>query len=180
MKTMKMTVMTLLTAATFAISSCGGGKDQPATPINADQFEKLDQNKDNAGKRFSLTGYPYLNSDVTVRSDMEIAVSLFSEPKGRGDYIGSIDLGYKDNKNGMYIPDKFTADDLQVFDNEGNSLGINDKITISFEMDLDTKRPPRTGIKKLEKDENGNPKMVEQKPTYYGDGPSDIKIEKAK
>lgn len=156
---MKMTILTLLAGSTLAISSCGAGKDQLATPINADQFEKLYENKDNDGKRFSLTGYPYLNSDVTVRNDMEIAVSLFSEPKGKGDYIASIDLGYKDNKNGMYIPDKFTADDLQVFD---------------------TRRPPRTGIKKLEKDENGHPKMVEQKPAYYGDGPSDIIIEKAK
>ncbi|QIH34948.1 hypothetical protein [Sphingobacterium sp. DR205] len=180
MKTMKMTILTLLAGSTLAISSCGAGKDQPATPINADQFEKLYENKDNDGKRFSLTGYPYLNSDVTVRNDMEIAVSLFSEPKGKGDYIASIDLGYKDNKNGMYIPDKFTADDLQVFDKEGNILGVNDKITISFEMELDTRRPPRTGIKKLEKDENGHPKMVEQKPAYYGDGPSDIIIEKAK
>ncbi|MDR2271980.1 MAG: hypothetical protein LBF27_13830 [Sphingobacterium sp.] len=180
MKTMKMTIMALLTVSTFAILSCDGGTDQPATPINADQFEKLYENKENDGKRFSLTGYPYLNSDVTVRNDMKIAVSLHSEPLGKGDYIGSLDLPYKENKNGMYIPDKFTAADLQVFDNEGNSLGVNDKVTISFKMNLDTRRAPRTGIKKLEKDANGNPKMVEQKPAYYGDGPSRIKIEKAK
>ncbi|WP_343558825.1 hypothetical protein [Sphingobacterium sp.] len=178
MKTVKMTGIALL--ATCMLSSCDRGKDLPATPINADQFEKLNQNKDNDGKRFSITGYPYLNSDVTVHSDMEIAVSLYSEPKGKGNYIGSIDLGYMDSKNGIYIPGKFTADDLQIFDNEGNSLGINDKIIVSFELDLDTKRPPRTDIKKLEKDENGNPKIVEQKPVYYGNGPSDIKIEKAK
>ena len=70
--------------------------------------------------------------------------------------------------------------DLQVFDKEGNSLGVNDKITISFEMELDTRRPLRTGIKKLEKDENGHPKIAEQKPAYYGDGPSDNIIEKVK
>lgn len=54
----------------------------------------------------------------------------------------------------MYILDKFTTDYLQVFDKEGNSVGVNDNITISFEMELDTRRSPRTGIKKLEKDEN--------------------------
>lgn len=33
---------------------------------------------------------------------MEIAASLFSEPKGKRDYIGSIDLGYKDNIEYVY------------------------------------------------------------------------------
>jgi|GEM_PF-636934 len=180
MKRMKTTVAILAISMALALSGCSGASNEPATPINAEQFNKLRESKDNAGKRFSITGYPFLDSDVTVRNDMDISVALHSEPKGKGDYIASIDLGYKDDKNGMYIPDTFTADDLQIFDNEGNQLGVNDKITISFTMKLDTNREPREGDSKMEKDEKGIPKMVKTGPIYYGDGPVDIKIEKAK
>lgn len=176
---MKTTFIALL--VTLTLISCGGGSNEPATAINGEQFEKLRESKENDGKRFSITGYPYLsNSDITVHNDMDISVSIHSEPKGKGEYLGSIDLGYKDQKNGMYIPDQFTADDLQIFDNEGKQLGVNDKITISFTMKLDTNREPNKGSSKMEKDEKGIPRMVEKAPQYYGEGPVSIKIEKAK
>lgn len=162
---MKTTLAIFAISTALALTSCGGS-NEPATPVNAAQFEKLRGSKDNAGKRFSITGYPFLDNDVTIGNDLEIDVSLYSEPKGKGDYIGSVNMGYKDQKNGMYVPDQFTPDDLQIFDNEGKQLGVNDKITVSFTMKLDTNREPR------EDKSTG--------PTYYGDGPVDVKIEKAK
>lgn len=164
--------------AAIALTSCGGS-NEPATAINAEQFDQLRENKENAGKRFSVTGYPYLSGDVTVGNNMNISVELYTEPKGEGELLGSFKLGYKDRKNGMYVPDEFTAEDLQIFDNEGKSSGINDKITISFTMKLDVKRAPITGQTKVVKDENGMMKSVERAPQYYGDGPVDIKIERA-
>lgn len=163
----------------IALNSCGTGGNEPSTAINAEQFDQLRENKENAGKRFSITGYPYLKGDVTVGSNMNISVQLYSEPKGEGEFIGSVRLGYKDQKNGMYVPDEFTPEDLQIFDNAGKPSGINDKITVSFTMKLDVKRAPITGQTKVVKDENGMMKSVERAPQYYGDGPVDIKIERA-
>lgn len=175
---MKKKFIILSISVIYSLTSCVGSSNDPATPIDAQQFEKLRENKENDGKRFSITGYPYLNRDVTVRNDMDISITLHSEPKGKGEYIGSIELGYKDSKNGMYIPDQFTPEDLQIFDNEGNQLTINDKIIISFTMELETNREPNDGGIKMEKDEKGIPRMIKTAPTYYGQGPVDIKIEK--
>jgi len=178
MKTMKTTFLIILLTLPLVLNSCGGN-DGPATPITGEQFEKLRESKDNNGKRFSITGYPYLNSDVTIHNDLDVLVAFYSQPKAEGEYLGSIELGYKDEKNGMYLPTQFTPEDLKIFDNEGHKLGINDKITVSFTMKLVTNRPPSQGGTKMKKDEKGIPKIVETAPIYYGDGPTDIKIEKA-
>ncbi|MFL9835698.1 hypothetical protein [Chryseobacterium terrae] len=178
MKIIKGTISSILFGLLLILSSCKNN-NEPATPINGEQFEKLRENKENDGKRFSITGYPYLDSDVTIHSDLGVLIDFYSQPKAQGEYMGSIKLGYKDDKNGMFIPNQFEADDLQISDNEGNQLGINDKMTVSFTMELDTNRPPHQGNNKLVKDKNGIPEMVELPATYYGDGPSNIKIEKA-
>jgi hypothetical protein len=177
MRKSKLTLMVLAIAVTLGLTNCGGNLEV-GTPITAEQFKKLRENAENSGKRFSITGYPYLSkSDVTVRNDMKISVPLHSEPQGKGELIGSIRLDYKELKNGMYIPNQFTPDDLVIYDNEGNELGVNDKITISFTLKLDTKREPgKSNI--IEKDERGMPKSIPIK-SYYGDGPVDIRIDKA-
>ncbi len=161
----------------FALYSCGN--NEPATPINAEQFSKLYENKENSNKRFSITGFPFLDKDVTVRNNMKISVSIYSEANGKGENIASVNMRYKEYKNGMYIPDNFTAEDLQIFDNEGNQFGVNDKITVSFTMDLNTNRPPskeRTSMGKV----NGKMQKIIIPAQYYGNGPKNLKIEKSK
>lgn len=164
--------------ASVTLTSCGGDGG-PATPLTKEsQFEQLWENKENDGKRFSITGYPSIGSDVTIRNDMEIPVSFSTEPSGEGEYLGSIGLDYKDKKNGIYIPDEFTAEDIKIFDKDGNQLGAKDKITVSFKMNLDVRREPMKASTRTEF-KDGTPVEVTTGPKYFGQGPSSIIIEKA-
>lgn len=173
MRKLKLVIVGVL--GSLVLFSCGGSTE-PGTPITAKQFDELYYSKDNADKRFSITGYPFIFSDVTMTGST-ISISINSEPMGKGETIGSVDMKYKEYKNGVYIPDTFTPDQIDIYDKDGNKLGVNDKIKVSFTLDLNTNREPYPA-RVTKAFVNG--KMVDKQipAEYYGNGPVDLMIEK--
>ncbi len=161
----------------IAFISCNSGSNEIGTVIDAKQFEELHSNKENDGKRLSVIGYPNIGTDLTIGRDGRGHFTLFSEPDAKGNVIGLIRVEMGTDKNEMYVPDNFTMEDLVIHDNEGNELTYQDKIQVSFTVDLDTNRDPFE-TSKLVKDETG--KLVSKKMMkYYGQGPVNIRIDKA-
>ncbi|QCE43064.1 hypothetical protein [Psychroserpens sp. NJDZ02] len=173
MKKLKLVIIPIL--GSLILLSCGGSTE-PGTPITAKQFNELHYSKDNAGKRFSITGYPFIFSDVTMTGST-ISVSIHSEPMGKGESIGSVDMKYKEYKNGIFIPDTFTPDKIDIYDKDGNKLGVNDEIKVSFTMHLNTNRDP---FPARDTKDVVDGKIVDKHvpATYYGNGPVDLLIEK--
>lgn len=162
---MKKNFFTLTIVALFAtlfFTNCGGGSSEPAQFVTYAQIDSLHYDKDNDGKRFYFEGFPYImETDMRIGSDRKAFIYFYSEPRGKGKMTGAVQLGYKNSKNGFYIPDEFTSDDLQVTDNQGNEVSLDENVKVSFTMKLDVRRGPNEKTKK-----------------YYGDGAVNVAIEK--
>ncbi len=102
-----------------------------------------------------------METDMRIGSDRKAFIYFYSEPRGKGKMTGAVQLGYKSSKNGFYIPDEFTSDDLEVTDNQGNEGSLDANVKVSFTMKLDVRRGPNEKTKK-----------------YYGDGAVNVAIEK--
>ena len=139
---MKLTLYVIF--ITLAATSCGngGGKaDLTQGPeINQAQLYEYSQDTAKAGKRFSFTGYFSLNEDIELDRNKTVHLSIYTEPDGNGTLIYPVMLDFGKHANEFYAPEKFTPDDLKLFDNAGNALGYKDKIRISFTLGLLTDR----------------------------------------
>jgi hypothetical protein len=170
----KITVYTLsLSLLVFLFSNCGN--NEKGEVITAQKFDSLKMDPSNDGKRYSLIGYPSVKGDITVFAENEGSMFLTSEPNGEGETIALINLKMGTGSNEMYIPDKFTNDDLRVYDNEGNELTTKDKIQVSFTVDMDTKREP---VSQIKTSVEGTKVTTKQVMEYYGQGPTDFRIDK--
>ena len=175
MKQRKITISTLsLIVISFLFTNCGS--NEKGEVITAQKFDSLMTDPSNADKRYSIIGYPSVKGDITVFAENEGSMFLTSEPNGEGETIALISLKMGTGSNDMYIPDKFTNNDLRVYDNDGNELTTKDKIRVSFTVDMDTKREP---VEKTKTVVEATTVVTKQVKEYYGYGPSDFRIDKA-
>jgi len=138
---------------------CSCINNEKGIPINTQQFMSLYKHKENAGKRFSIIGYPAMsNTDMRVDTTQGNLLIL-------NDYheLSAINIPLGNNKNEMAIPTKYKPYTLTVKDNDGNVLTTTDKIQVSFTMELDI---------------NKTPKITGKDTSYLGRGPIDIRIDK--
>lgn len=141
------TVITLFTA--LLLASCNidfSSGDKPlekGTPVAADEtaIDNANKDKNNDGKRFSVTGYPSLsNFNVIVGKGRTLSVHITTEPEGKGKFITSVNMPYGQKANRLYIPEQFTNKDVVVYDNEGNKHAYTEKMTFSYTLDLQVER----------------------------------------
>jgi len=138
---LKLTVYVLL--ITLATTSCDFKNNAHLTQgseITQAQLYEYSQDTTKAGKRYSFTGYFSLNEDIDLDRNKTVHLNIFTAPDGKGTLIYPVMLDFGKHANEFYAPDKFTSEDLKLFDNAGNPLGYKDKIKVSFTLDLFTDR----------------------------------------
>lgn len=166
-------MISILCFCVFIVCSCQN--NEKGIVIDTVKFNALMTDPSNAGKRFSLIGYPSVKGDIRVGASYEGSLFLTSEPDGRGESIALLDVKLGKDKNEIYVPDKFTNADLIVYDNEGGVLTTNDKIQVSFTVDMDTKRSPITRTKT---EVVGTAIQSNEVTEYFGQGAVDIRIDR--
>lgn len=160
--------MFLIAIASAILVSCGQNKEKGQV-VNFEQYQALNQTEENNGKRFAIVGYPFIDSDITVRSgaanDSQLPqIGFYEEPGGKGKMLASMPIANGTGKNEFDAPATFTMDQVVFYDNEGKPLKYTDKMEVSFTMDLQVDRSKTT---------------INDKSVYYG-GPSETRIDKAK
>jgi hypothetical protein len=172
MKNVKLQVRLFVIA--FLVLACS--RDEKGVAIDAVKFDNLMSDPANAGKRYSIIGYPSVKGNIRVGANQAGSLFITSEPNGEGESIALLSLRLGTGKNEMYIPDRFTNADLKVYDNAGSAVTTNDKIQVSFTVDMDVKREPIT-IPETEVVNNAiQSKSVTQ---YFGQGPVNFRVDKA-
>ncbi|MCB1148314.1 MAG: hypothetical protein KDK38_16045 [Leptospiraceae bacterium] len=88
---------------------------------------------DTVGPRLAISGYLGLSTMFSMVSTT-IMVDLFEKPGRQGKSM-KVSLRYDRGKNSMNkLPKKYRFEDLIVETNEGEELGINDKVTVHGEQ----------------------------------------------
>lgn len=160
---------TLLIALASAMLIACTKNNEKGTLVSKEQYEALNQVKENNGKRFAIVGYPFIDGDIEVKgpmaNDSQLPyIKFYEQPEGQGKLIASLPIANGKGKNEFDAPATFTMADVVFYDNEGKPLKHTDKMEVSFTMDLQVDRSPTT---------------MGGKTVYYG-GAADTRIDKAK
>ena len=154
----KKTVLTLLLA--LNLFSCGNYASKvdltKGTSITRPQLFEYSQDTINDGKRFSFTGYFYLKRDIQLDRNKTVNLGIYTQSNGKGTLIYPVMLDFGKDPNLFYAPEAFTVDKLNVYDNAGKPLTYQDKIQVSFTLDLLTDRARKNMIY-FTKDTSGFP-----------------------
>ena len=160
--------MFLVAIASAILVSCSQNKEKGQV-VNFEQYQALNQVKENNGKRFAIVGYPFIDGDITVRggvsNDSQLPqIGFYEAPGGKGKMLALMPIANGTGKNEFDAPETFTMDQVVFYDNEGKPLKYTDKMEVSFTMDLQVDRGKTT---------------FNDRSVYY-DGPSETRIDKAK
>ncbi|WP_162923607.1 hypothetical protein [Arachidicoccus soli] len=169
---MKNTIIGLIASTTILFnSSCTGGsqnlsKGKVIDPLQ-NELIKLETDKSNNSKRFSVLGYPAFNADIKAGYNDDPVINIYSEPNGQGRLLNSFPIHIGKNANEIYVPKEFSNQDIVVYDNEGKSHKYDEKMQFSFSMDMQLNRPRN---KNYLLNKNGLPQMdslIMVYPTYF-------------
>ncbi|SDF54768.1 hypothetical protein [Cellulophaga baltica] len=106
------------------------GSSEIGTEITVSEFNQLKKQKDSDGKRYSIIGHASIsNSDITRVIGRPLKI-IFKDADNN--YIERFELYLGEGKNEFYLPNKFTPEDLVLFDNEGNKHAYNENVRLSF------------------------------------------------
>ncbi|GIQ60851.1 hypothetical protein Flavo103_39870 [Flavobacterium collinsii] len=154
----------LITALALAMFSCGNSNSEIGKLVTTKEYEDLNKIEENNGKRFSIVGYPFIDSDIKTSIKTTPYIKFYEQPNGKGVIIGHFPIEDGEGKNEFYTPETFTMQDVIFYDNEGNKIKSSEKLQISFTLKLQTERS-----------KSGSGADA----AYYG-GPEDVRIDKVK
>ncbi len=101
---------------------------------------ELESSYDYDGKEVTLEGYFYPTRVMFVRGGYVNAPLCESAVlTGSDNSITTVKLKYGKEPNCIYFPEKYKLQDLEVYDNEGNKFGYNDKLKITGIVKYTTK-----------------------------------------
>jgi hypothetical protein len=120
---MKKTAFLGLIATLAVFSSCGGDSTPPIA------FDKYQHSYQNEGQAVILEGYLSPGSFSMVR-DHEISVGLYSSPAGSGEKLATISMEFGKRANRIYMPEKYSDDDVEIYDSDGQKHDYKTKLKI--------------------------------------------------
>lgn len=171
---MKTYILTALSLISILFTACNKERGKE---ISSEEYRRLYENKENDNKRFAISGYPFIDGDVTIGRNNN-TIEVYTQPGGKGDRIAGFTMPFGKRSNCFYVPDNFTLTDLKLYDNDGNALSYKDKISFSYTLDLDTNRARMKSFYFQKTPGNPIPKTVDVMVYFHQE--KNIRIDKTK
>lgn len=136
--------------------------------ISIAEFGELATNESNNRKRFTIVGYPNINTHIETHyigednEEMPSRIKFYEKANGEGKEIGFFPIMQGKDKNQFEQPEPFVKEKVIFYDNNGAGLTQSEPMKISFTMDLQV----RVGKRKIQGKE------------VFDGGPIDLRIDK--
>ena len=117
----------LVLSATMMIS-CGGGDGTTNNLV-----KKLNSSYENDGKEVTLVCYPTIAEHSLTLIDRSGTIPIYlrnSKWQKSQDAFVITKLNFGKEPNCLWLPEKYTLGDVEIFDSEGNNHGTNTKLAI--------------------------------------------------
>ena len=122
---MKKTVFLALIVALMVFSACGGSGGGTGTTIALDEVV---HSYGNEGQEVEMTGYLRPGTFSMVRNNI-VHVGLYTEPS-RGKELSKVSMGFGRQAKRMYMPEKFSESDIEIYDNDNQKHDYKTKFTV--------------------------------------------------
>lgn len=132
--------ITIILLSIMAIS-CNSNREKGKL-VSTEEYKNLNNLAENNGKRFSIIGYAFIdrNLEVSQLGGVGERINFFEQPEGKGGFIGAFPIAHGQDKNEFNTPKEFTMKDVVFYDNDGKEIKSDQKIQVSFTMQLEVDR----------------------------------------
>lgn len=120
-------LIAICSALALCMWSCGGAKD---VATEAALKEIASGNYVNEGKEYELSGYLSVPRNMFINKG-HVTLSLHTIAGQSNDFqICKAQLGFGQQANSVYVPEKYSGSDMEIYDKDGSMHGYRTKVKL--------------------------------------------------